>query len=929
MGIYNYIMKINHHNKRKMAVSITMDSGEIIKCTYGVLFEKANQYAKGLEMMGVKRGDRIVIVAENSPEWQMAFLAIMKLKTTAVLIDASLAAEDLIKLIQRSDARAIYVSDKVKNKIGESTLFRVPVLRITKDGTPYPDSYKVLSPFVEKTVDADPEIAMIIYSSGTTKAAAGIMHTHDAMIKTIMMTARENDLSCDDRILSLLPNSHIYGVVTGVLGAMMLGASLHYVESINNENILSAFKTFKPTVFPCVPKVFEMFENQIIRKMESKDITKKLYEKFYPICLRVREQTGLRLGKFIFRSVHKAFGGKLDLMTSAGAPLDEKTALFYYAMGFDLLITYGLTETNIPIIGNRGEHITVDSCGTPYPRIEFQLAHVDETGEGEIYIRSPYMMRGYFRDEEATRAAFDKDGWFKTGDLARVDAYGNVKITGRSKENIVLATGKKVAPTDIENSYTSIPGVEELVISGVPISGDHDEIHAFIVKESPHVDDHHILKAIQERGAKLSQYMKVAKVHFLEEIPKTSLQKPKRYLLKKHALQKSTPEADLLDEVSQLSDSKVNHLVDSNEASGNNLENIQSTLRNIVIKITGLDEKLVRVEAKLMSEVGVDSLVAIEFNVRVEEKYQVNIEHLLKQDASIQEIADFINGVKIPQSSHLKHTEVASKEIIVRDKNLLHYIIFKAHCLLAHVLYRVKTTYSERIPEDKGYIICANHVSNIDYLWIAQGFNKTRFSKFCCLAKKEIFKNSFISHLLRDICGMIPVDRGKMNFEVMHTCKKQLQDHWGLLIHPEGTRSHTGELGVFKKGAATIAIEANVPIIPVYIKGAHEIFPRGRKLPKFFNWQTKHRYQVEVIYGEPIEPTGLSSEVLIQKVELAIKALMQGQTQGNQETEQAHLLVEQEVVEADQVADLIHQEEMTLGEFLDCDYEIDLLEEDA
>ena len=388
---------------------------------------------RDLETIGVRKGDRIVIAAENSPEWQMAFLAVMKLGATAVLIDASLGGEDLGHLIYQSDSRAIYASDQVKEKIGEISRYRVPVLSI-KEGKPFKDSYKVLSPFIERTVDPDPEVAVIIYSSGTTRSAAGIMHTHEAMIHTIRMTARENELSCSDRILSILPNSHIYGVVTCLLGSMMLGASLHYVESISNENILSAFKTFRPTVFPCVPKVFELFEKQIMKKIEAKDLTKKLYERFFPICMKVREQTGLRLGKFIFRSVHKGFGGRLSLMTSAGAPLDEKVAAFYYGMGFDLLITYGLTETNIPIIGNRGDHITMNSCGLPYPDMDIQLAHPDETGEGEIYIRSPYMMKGYFRDEAATQAAFDEEGWFKTGDLARLDAQGNVQITGRSKK---------------------------------------------------------------------------------------------------------------------------------------------------------------------------------------------------------------------------------------------------------------------------------------------------------------------------------------------------------------------------------------------------------------------------------------------------------------------------------------------------------------
>lgn len=875
MGIYSSIRQVNLKNKRKIAVSMTMDSGVVKKYTYDALFAESDQYAAQLEMSGIRPGDRVILVAENSPQWQMAFLGIMKLGATAVLIDASLGAEDLKSLIEKSDARCIYTSEKVKEKLGDSAPYRVPIMNLDNGGRSFKDSYKVLSPFIPKTEDGDPNIALIIYSSGTTRSAAGIMHTHEAMIKTIRMIAKENELTSHERILSILPNSHIYGVVTCLLGSMLLGASLHYVESISSENILSAFKTFKPTVFPCVPKVFEVFEKQIIKEIQSKDFTKRMYEYFYPICERARQQVGINLGKIIFRSVHKGFGGKLRLMTSAGAPLDEKVAAFYYALGFDLLITYGLTETNIPVIGNRGENITIDSCGTPYPRIEVILANPDETGEGEIYIRSPYMMQGYFRDEEATKAAFDEDGWFKTGDLARVDEKGNVKITGRSKENIVLATGKKVTPADIESQYTEIPGIDELVISGVPIIGEYDEVHAFVVKDESHVDEKHLLQLIQERGAKLAHYMKVVKVHFLEEIPKTSLQKPKRYLLKKHALEAG--EEVIGDQEVVKPQEETMQSTESSEACEEKVSayQVEKALGALIIKMTGRDEKLVTPDAKLMEQLGIDSLTMIEIALQIEEKYGLSVEHLLVKDASIKELAHFIHHtMQLEDEERRCLLGERDEEVALRPKSNMHYILFKAHCLLAHFLYRIKTTNEHVLPKDKGYILCANHVSNIDYLWVAQSLDKAQFLKFCCMAKKELFKDSFITNLLRDLCGMIPVDRGSMNGEVVKVCKKQLEKHWGLLIHPEGTRSHDGELGAFKKGAATIAIEAGVPIIPVYIKGGHEIFPKGRKMPKLFNWQEKCRYEVEVIYGEPIYPENLSVEALMDSVENAIKELM-------------------------------------------------------
>ena len=141
------------------------------------------------------------------------------------------------------------------------------------------------------------------------------------------------------------------------------------------------------------------------------------------------------------------------------------------------------------------------------------------------------------------------------------------------------------------------------------------------------------------------------------------------------------------------------------------------------------------------------------------------------------------------------------------------------------------------------------------------------------MAKAELFNKSVSSKLLAQVCGMIPVDRGSLNAEAMKCCKKQLEGKWGLLIHPEGTRSYDGEIGSLKRGAASLAIEANVPIVPAYIRGAYNIYPKGKKLPKLFDWKNMKKFNVDVIYGEPIHPQNLTIEALTKLVELSIVAL--------------------------------------------------------
>ena len=187
--------------------------------------------------------------------------------------------------------------------------------------------------------------------------------------------------------------------------------------------------------------------------------------------------------------------------------------------------------------------------------------------------------------------------------------------------------------------------------------------------------------------------------------------------------------------------------------------------------------------------------------------------------------------------------------------------------------YEVKVTNEENLPDKDGYIICANHVSNFDFIFLTLNFRYERFAKFCCMAKKELFNGSLASRLIVRIGGMVPVDRGGRVDETMAALRKKLGQKWGVLVNPEGTRSKTGEMGKFKSGAAVLAIEANVPIVPAYIKGGHEIFPPDRKLPRLFNWKRLSKYKVKVVYGEPIYPNGETPEELMAKVRDSVLAL--------------------------------------------------------
>lgn len=524
MNTYDYAVKANSGKDAKTAMIIRRTDGVVEEYTYSQTFEMTDRFAQILIECGITEGDRVAICAQSCPYWNVAFLAIAKLKATAVLIDYTLKGDEIKRLVDKGDVKLLFSTKKVMEKLGSLT--DIPVLDIFNkaeyfENCPCRKSEKIVE-------DKNPNVGAIIFSSGTTKTASGIMHSHDSMIGSSIMCMSSNFLKPDiERFFGILPNSHIYGLYTQVIAPLCLSGTVYFLESITPNAMTSAFTEFKPTIIPGVPKVFDLLKDSIMKKINSEEKTAKLFAKFFPICLSVRQKTGVNLGKKLFSAVQNGFGGCVRVMSTAGAPISEQTAEFFYGTGFNFLLTYGATETSIPTIGNYGKNLTTNSTGKPYPDIDVKIAD-----NGEILIKSPYMMMGYFRDDELTRDAFDENGWFKTGDLAEYNSQKNIIIKGRIKDNIVLSNGKKVAPDDIEAEYTGVENINEIVVCGIPKeNGSCDEIHAFVVAEE--VNKPTILSELKRKSAEASKYMKLKRIHFVDEIPKTTLMKPKRYLLKK------------------------------------------------------------------------------------------------------------------------------------------------------------------------------------------------------------------------------------------------------------------------------------------------------------------------------------------------------------------------------------------------------------
>lgn len=838
MNIYIEMKRAAMAHYSKTALMLMEDSGETVMYTYAESLRYINDFADRLTGIGVKAGDRIGIAAESRPEWNFAFMACAKLEATPVLMDYSLPASELRELARKAQLCCLLVSDKSYENLGSCG--SIPTLNICRGLEFTPGSPTVLD---RSGMKGDKNIGVIIFSSGTTKTASGIMHTHDSQINSCRMVCRCNGITDSERYLGILPNSHIYGLFAQVLAPMLTGGTVCFLSSLNGRSLSMGFSEFSPTILPAVPKVYELLKTQIMKTVNESRIASAVFDRLFPVCLKSRKVFGINMGKGVFKKIHKALGGKMKIMCSAGSPMSRDTFEFFYATGFNIVNNYGATETSIPTIGTYRKHVPTDSCGRAYPDIKMKIDR-----SGEMLIRSPYLMIGYFNDPAATAEAFTDDGWFRTGDLAKFDKHKNVVILGRCKENIVLSTGKKAAPDDIEAAYKHIDIIDELVVCGVPVEdGSFDEVHAFAVCPQPLREQAE--KQLRETSDSLSQAMRLSGIHFVDAIPRTAIGKPKRYLLKKMVMEDSF---DTLD-------ANTPEQVDSAD--------IPQLTRNAVAKIANVSPSQVKMSSRIFHDFTIDSLSAIELAIEIEKFSGVKVDEEMDKDITVGRLVSLIQN-----PNRIKRSSVRSM-LYPLNKTKIDFRIYRFYRNLVRFLYEVEVTGEENLPEENGYIICANHVSNFDYLFLTTNFRYDRFARFCCMAKKELFKNNLLNKLVIRIGGMVPVDRGGQVTDAMASLRKKLSEKWGVLVHPEGTRSKTGEMGEFKNGAALLAIETATPIVPAYIKGGHEIFPPDKTLPHLFNWKRLSKYKVRVLYGKPIYPDSCNADELTARVREAVLAL--------------------------------------------------------
>ena len=486
--------------ERKRGGGIRLVLNEI---SYERLGEMAGRFADALRELGVEKGDRVALISKPRAAWVTAFFAILKVGAIVLPLDPDLQTGEIERILTEAEVKGAVISGLKLDSLAEiksrslPELFIVSMDRSAAENALFLDAL-LLGRKPAETIPVSPEdMAILMYTSGTTGNAKGAMLLHRNISSNALAALKVVDLSADDNFLTIVPWYHIYGLTITLITPLIAGATTTYAPV--DRNLTLVMKKAHPTIILGVPKLYNVLYSRIMDTINSSAVKRAIYRAAPTL-----------MGKLIKR---KLFGKGFRFFTSGGAPLPQEIAQGFRRMGIGIMEGYGLTETS-PVL-TMSDKFAPDPGMVPFPGVEVRIDNPDESGVGEIVARGPNIMKGYYKNPEATAEVIDPDGWFHTGDLGRMEE-DRVIISGRAKNVIVLETGKNVYPEEIEWELSTIPEIEEIMVyedvrQGAPAVAAKVYPNWTVLKEQGITDSNKALDLIWERIKEKSENLAVFK----------------------------------------------------------------------------------------------------------------------------------------------------------------------------------------------------------------------------------------------------------------------------------------------------------------------------------------------------------------------------------------------------------------------------------
>lgn len=847
----------------------------LVSYTYAELRQMGESIAHWLKAQKLEHGARIALLADNHPRWVAAYLGIIAAGCTVVPLDTTLDGDQSARLLKDSGSLWLFSDLKHLDVAKDATRdLAIEIVQLdehdARDGieTTLDDIFLAGPGNFTAPSSRDEDLACILYTSGTTADPKGVMLSHANLAGEAHAAFGWAQISPDDAVLGILPLFHVLAQMTNLVLPLLMGARVVYLETLNAAEMLRGLSQRKITVLSAVPAVFYLIHERIFTEVAARGKLAQLAVRVLMAFSRFLRRLGWNPGKVLFPKVHQVFGGRMRYLLSAGSRFSSQIARDFQAFGIDIMQGYGLTETTGAAFATPPDKIVIGSVGPPLAGVEGKIADPKpeegiDVPVGEILIRGALVMKGYWNRPQAT-AAVIKDGWLYTGDLGYFDAGGNLFVTGRKKEVIILSNGKNIYPEEIEAHYLKSECIKEICVLGLEArQGDptSDRLHGVVVPDFDVLKRRKVVNVkqgihfeLESLSIQLPSTKRIASFEIWQEnLARTATRKIKRFEVERRVQANQAKgsietEADAekpltAEEIAWLEQPEVRRA----------LAMIRSKSRN--------KRAVIRPDANLELDLGFDSMQRIELVMALEEGLGTSAEQsLLAEVYTVRQLVDLLRE-SVSSGASLDHAQSAGWSKVLhetpvdpdvralmqtkRAKEAFLYVVIRTLGFFVHRCFRLRVAGLEKLPRSGPLLICPNHQSVIDGMIMASALPWSVFRDLILLGASEFFENTFLRFLVPRL-RIIVVDHNANLVSAMGAAAFGLKQGKVLLLFPEGERSIDGKPKVFKKGAAILSIHLHVPIVPVAIDGFHDAWPRGKSFQGFAPLQIK--------FGDPINP---------------------------------------------------------------------------
>jgi long-chain acyl-CoA synthetase len=821
---------------------LAMRAGSLVPTASAALADSARRLAGALAALGVGRGAPVLLFGPASADWITVRLGLAAAGAVAVALDDAASDAELAVLVPDSGAGIAFAQSTHVARLAAVA----PHLAVWSFDAP-PEGVSRWTRLAEGPRAAPPAVqpsdpAMLVYTSGTTGTPKSFHLTHANILHNVHALAAQRIATEADRLLLPLPLHHVYPLTVGVFCPLAIGAPVVLPEGADAPRIAAAMQAAQVSLVIGVPRLYSALAAGIRARAAARGrLAAAVFNAMLGVSLFVRRRTGMRIGRHLFGQVHRAFGGRLRVLASGGAKPDIEAVWVLEGLGFECLSGYGLAETASILTNQPQGSAVIGTEGRPLPGVQLRIADPGPDGTGEVQARGPSVFAGYRAPPGANEAAFTADGWFRTGDLGRLDPDGNLVVTGRVKEMIVLGGGKNVFPEEVEKALAR-PEFKEIAVTekaGALVALVLPDLAR--IGAGPNTRAADVVRvALTEAARALPHWQRPAGVALVREpLPRTRLGKYRRFQLP--ALYDAALEGRAGGDAGAWTEPDQAMLA---TPAGSAL---------IALLAQRAKGKKVGPETSPALELGLDSLGFLELSMALEGRTGIALSE--EDVAAVETVRDLLARVVAKQGAPPHETAAAAPDphwLAPRSvgERAIGFMLRGLNGLLMRVAFSLNVSGREHLPDGK-VIVCANHLSDLDPLVIAAALPRESLARVRWSGDAGRLFGSRAGRFLARATRIFPVEERRPALTLAYA-RAVLEAGDCLVWFPESWRSPDGALQAFLPGIGRLVRETGAPVVPAHISGTFEAMPRTARLPR--------PHPVRVAFGPPVAAATLLAD---------------------------------------------------------------------